>query len=157
MSADFKPPVMTSDGWAEGDSGTVDGAGWPRAESGTGPAAIEAIGLGKRFGAVTAVDGVSLAVAPGEIFGFLGPNGAGKTTTIKMLVGLLKPSAGSARIAGFDVHTAALQAKARLGYAPDTPVLPDGRIASGNGELVAAAVLLLKQSPHVQQRRESAT
>lgn len=89
-----------------------------------GPPAIIAEGLGKRFGAALAVDDVSLSVAAGEIFGFLGPNGAGKTTTIKMLVGLLKPTTGRAVIVGFDVHKQPLPAKARLGYAPDEPVLP---------------------------------
>jgi ABC-2 type transport system ATP-binding protein len=92
---------------------------------GLGPPAIAAEGLTKRFGSKLAVDDVTLAVAPGEVFGFLGPNGAGKTTTIKMLVGLLKPSAGRAHIGGFDVHTESLPAKARIGYAPDQPLLPD--------------------------------
>ncbi len=86
---------------------------------------IEAIGLQKRYGDRLAVKGVDLAVAPGEIFGFLGPNGAGKTTTIKMLIGLLRPSAGTARIGGFDVQNDPLQAKALLGYAPDQPYLPE--------------------------------
>ncbi len=68
-------------------------------------AVIEADGLTKRFKNVTAVDGVSFAVAKGEILGLLGPNGAGKTTTIQMLLGLTTPSAGSARIFGKDVRT----------------------------------------------------
>jgi ABC-2 type transport system ATP-binding protein len=87
--------------------------------------AIEAVELSKRFGAVLAVDRAALAVPPGQIFGFLGPNGAGKTTTIRLLVGLLKPTAGLARIGGFDVHAQPLLAKARLGFAPDQPLLPD--------------------------------
>jgi ABC-2 type transport system ATP-binding protein len=91
-----------------------------------GPATvIEATDLTKRFGQTLAVDHASLAVQAGEIFGFLGPNGAGKTTTIKLLVGLLKPSAGIARIGGFDVHAQPLAAKALVGYAPDQPLLPD--------------------------------
>jgi ABC-2 type transport system ATP-binding protein len=57
--------------------------------------------LTKRYGAFTAVDGVSFDVAPGEIFGFLGPNGAGKTTTIKMLTGLVPPTAGRGRLPGW--------------------------------------------------------
>ena len=60
------------------------------------PEVIRVEGLGKRFGEVQAVDQVTFSVREGEIFGFLGPNGAGKTTTIRMLVGLLKPDAGSA-------------------------------------------------------------
>ena len=87
--------------------------------------AIEAAHLTKTYGALTAVQDVSLYIRPGEIYGFLGPNGAGKTTTIKMLVGLLKPSAGVARIDGYDVQRQPLMAKARLGYVPDQPVLYD--------------------------------
>jgi len=68
---------------------------------------IEASGLVRRFGDLTAVDGVDLEVADGEIFGFLGPNGAGKSTTVRMLTTLLAPSAGSARVAGYDVVTEA--------------------------------------------------
>ncbi len=80
---------------------------------------IEAAGLVRRFGAVTAVDGVSFAVARGEVVGFLGPNGAGKTTTLRMLAGFLPPSAGAARIAGLDVATHGAQARRRLGYLPE--------------------------------------
>ena len=90
---------------------------------------IEAVGLTKIYGqgmdGFRAVDALSLSVAPGELFGFLGPNGAGKTTTIKMLVGLLRPTAGTARIAGFDVGTQAASAKRRTGYVPDNPFLYD--------------------------------
>jgi len=69
------------------------------------------------------VDDLSLAIRPGEIYGFLGPNGAGKTTTIKMLVGLLEPNAGHAWIAGHDVWTEPLPAKAALGYVADRAML----------------------------------
>jgi ABC-2 type transport system ATP-binding protein len=86
---------------------------------------IEAQGLQKRYGEALAVQNVDLAVYPGEIVGFLGPNGAGKTTTIKMLVGLLRPSAGIARIGGFDVQQQPLQAKTLIGYVPDQPHLPE--------------------------------
>lgn len=63
-----------------------------------------------------AVDGVTFSVAPGRIYGLLGPNGAGKTTTLRMLSGLLTPTSGSARLAGFDVQSEREQAKRRLGY-----------------------------------------
>ncbi|HNC44208.1 MAG TPA: ABC transporter ATP-binding protein [Acidobacteriota bacterium] len=86
---------------------------------------IEAIGLQKSYGHHQAVKGVDLVVRPGEIFGFLGPNGAGKTTTIKMLVGLLAPSAGVARIGGHDIQKEPIQAKSLIGYVPDQPHLPD--------------------------------
>jgi ABC-2 type transport system ATP-binding protein len=72
--------------------------------------------LTKRFGDFTAAADVSFAVRRGEIFGLLGPNGAGKSTTFKMLCGLLKPSAGEARVAGWDLRTAAGSAKGNLGY-----------------------------------------
>jgi ABC-2 type transport system ATP-binding protein len=79
--------------------------------------------LTKRFGNVTAVDEITFAIAPGEIFGFLGPNGAGKTTTLKILTGLLQPTSGRALVGGFDVSTHALQAKRLFGYVPDEPAL----------------------------------
>jgi len=84
---------------------------------------IEARGLSKRYGDLLAVDRLELRVAPGEIFGFLGPNGAGKTTTIKMLTGLLRPTAGQAFIGGHDIQEEPLVAKALIGYVPDTPFL----------------------------------
>jgi ABC-2 type transport system ATP-binding protein len=79
--------------------------------------------LVKRYGSFTAVDGVSLDVAPGEIHGFLGPNGAGKTTTIRMIAGLLKPTAGRIVINGHDLAVAPEQAKASLGFIPDRPFI----------------------------------
>lgn len=82
---------------------------------------IELQALTKRFGALVAVDALTLSVRPGEIVGFLGPNGAGKTTTVKMLSGLLQPTSGTARIAGFDVAKQPLEAKRRLGLVPDEP------------------------------------
>jgi ABC-2 type transport system ATP-binding protein len=78
--------------------------------------AIRVQELSRRFGDFTAVDGVTFQVREGEIFGVLGPNGAGKTTTIKMLTGLLAPSAGSAEVAGLDVATRAPEVRAAIGY-----------------------------------------
>lgn len=98
-------------------------------ESSAGPAPgaegwmIEAIGLERRFGDFQAVQSLDLRVAPGEIFGFLGPNGAGKTTTIRMLVGLLRPSAGRVIIDGVDMADDPLGARARTAFLPDTPYL----------------------------------
>ncbi len=77
---------------------------------------VECRGLTRRFGAFTATDQVSFQVRKGEIFGLLGPNGAGKSTTFKMLCGLLRPTAGVARVAGLDLRTASSQAKRQLGY-----------------------------------------
>ncbi len=75
-------------------------------------------GLVKKFGDVTAVNGLNLKIRKGEMFGFLGPNGAGKTTTISMLCGLLKPTSGSAEIAGFDIVKEPRKAKDLLGLCP---------------------------------------
>jgi ABC-2 type transport system ATP-binding protein len=84
---------------------------------------ILAEGLVKTFGSFRAVDGVTIAVASGEIHGFLGPNGAGKTTTIRMIAGLLKPTAGRVLIAGHDLAREPEQAKGALGFIPDRPFL----------------------------------
>ncbi|MDX1674743.1 MAG: ABC transporter ATP-binding protein [Longimicrobiales bacterium] len=78
--------------------------------------AIRARELTRRFGDFTAVDAVSFDVAEGEIFGFLGPNGAGKTTTIKMLIGLLAPTSGTAEVAGLDVASHGPELRQRIGY-----------------------------------------
>jgi ABC-2 type transport system ATP-binding protein len=74
--------------------------------------------LTKEYGAVRALDGISLTVEPGTIFGLLGPNGAGKTTLIKILTTLMRPSAGSARVAGYDVQTAGRQVRSLIGVVP---------------------------------------
>ena len=86
---------------------------------------IELTNVSKSYnrGKVKAVDGLTLTVKPGEIFGFLGPNGAGKTTTIKMLVGLLRPDAGRIMVEGFDVTTDGLKAKQVTTYVPDYPAV----------------------------------
>jgi ABC-2 type transport system ATP-binding protein len=84
---------------------------------------IETRNLVKRYGDKVAVNNVSFDVRAGEIFGFLGPNGAGKTTTLKIIVGLLQPTSGSVKVAGYDVQAQPLQAKAVSGYVPDTPNL----------------------------------
>ncbi len=82
---------------------------------------IRLSGLVKRFGSLTAVNGLNLDIPPGEIFGFLGPNGAGKTTTVKLICGLLKPTEGRIEVAGYDVARQTLEAKRRMGLVPDEP------------------------------------
>ena len=81
-----------------------------------GAAVIEATRLTKRFGTFTAVDAVSISIRRGEVFGLLGPNGAGKSTTFKMLCGLLKPTAGSATIAGLSLRAHSARARRNIGY-----------------------------------------
>src|SRR5215475_13940431 len=78
--------------------------------------AVEARALTKRFGERVAVHALSLEVQTGEVFGFLGPNGSGKTTTIRMLCGIITPSAGTGRVLGFDIATESEAIKARIGY-----------------------------------------
>ncbi len=77
----------------------------------------------KRFGTFTAVNDLSIEIAPGQFYGFLGPNGAGKTTTIKMITGLFAPTAGTITINGFDIQKQPIEAKQGTGYIPDQPVL----------------------------------
>jgi len=84
---------------------------------------IELEHITKKFGDLVAVNDLSLSVAQGEFFAVLGPNAAGKTTTIKILAGLIKPSAGQARVAGFDVQRDPLEIRLRLAYVPDFPFL----------------------------------
>jgi ABC-2 type transport system ATP-binding protein len=79
--------------------------------------------LVKRYGNFTAVDGVSINVAPGQIHGFLGPNGAGKTTSIRIIAGLLKPTAGRVVVNGHDLALEPEAAKAALGFIPDRPFI----------------------------------
>lgn len=80
---------------------------------------ISTQGLTRRFGELIAVDGIDLRVAPGQFFGFLGPNGAGKSTTIKMLTGLLAPSAGRIEILGLDLTTHPVEVKRQIGVVPE--------------------------------------
>src|SRR6266699_3599940 len=86
---------------------------------------ISMVNLEKRYGHFIAVKNLNLQIAPGEFFGFLGPNGAGKTTTIKILVGLLKPSAGTATVAEYDIQRAPQEPKRQIGFIPDRPFLYD--------------------------------
>jgi len=135
-----------------------------------GEGMIELLQLTKSFGDLVAVDHINLTLAKGEFFAMLGPNAAGKTTTIKMLAGLIKPTSGHARIAGFDVQQQPLEARRRLAYVPDFPFLydkltaweflrftgqlfhlPDDRIEANARELIARFHLL----DHVNRPIES--
>lgn len=103
----------------------------------SGPA-IEVVGLGKKFGAVTAVEGLDFQVDAGEIFGFMGHNGAGKTTTLRLLLGLTPPTAGTARVLGFDVKDHAVEARRLTGYLPAAYSLPPDMTARGFLRYIAA-------------------
>ncbi len=93
-------------------------------------ALVEARDLVKRFGSLTAVDGISFAVERAEVVGFLGPNGAGKSTAMKIISGFLEPTSGEAYIAGYNSHTQPIEARRRLGYLPEgAPAYADMSVA----------------------------
>jgi ABC-2 type transport system ATP-binding protein len=100
---------------------------------------IEAIGLEKSYGDTLALRGLSFVARPGEIFGFLGPNGAGKSTTVKILTGMIKPSAGRALVAGIDVVASPMDAKRRIGYVPESAAMYE--TLSGREYLALVAAL----------------
>src|SRR5688500_15549363 len=93
--------------------------------------------LTKHYDRKVALQDLSLRVEPGEILGFLGPNGAGKSTTVKILTGMILPTAGRAMVAGFDVVAQPLEVKKRIGYIPETAALYGGLTAAEYLELVA--------------------
>ena len=90
------------------------------------------------YGSARALHDLNLHVERGEVLGLLGPNGAGKSTTVKILAGLLRPSVGRAAIAGFDIVTEPLEAKQRLGYVPEQPVLYETLTATEFLEVISA-------------------
>jgi ABC-2 type transport system ATP-binding protein len=111
---------------------------------------IELRGLTKRYGTFTAVDAIDLTVPRGELFGFLGPNGAGKTTTLRMIAGILQPTGGSVCIAGIDLATDPIAAKAKLGFIPDRPFIYEKLTGAEFLRFVAG---LYDQSGPVVERR----
>jgi ABC-2 type transport system ATP-binding protein len=84
---------------------------------------IETSSLYKQFGSIQALSELNLRIMPGEIFGLLGPNGAGKTTTIKVIMGLIEPTSGWVKVAGFDPMTNPIEVKSRIGYVAENPIL----------------------------------
>ena len=92
--------------------------------------------LGKVYGGKVALESLSMRVEPGEILGFLGPNGAGKSTTVKILTGMIKPSSGSAQVAGFDVVQSPLDVKRRIGFVPEAGALYEALTADEYLEMV---------------------
>ena len=111
---------------------------------------LELRGVVKRYGKFTAVKGLDLKVHRGEIFGFLGPNGAGKTTTIRMVAGVLQPTAGAVIVGGDDLESRPESAKARIGYIPDRPYLYEK--LSGGEFLRFVAGLWGRDGEEVHQR-----
>lgn len=99
---------------------------------------IETQQLRRMFAEKVALESLTLTVAPGEILGFLGPNGAGKSTTVKILAGMLKPTAGRATVAGFDVTRHPTEVKRRIGYVPEAAALYESLSAREYLQLVAA-------------------
>jgi ABC-2 type transport system ATP-binding protein len=93
--------------------------------------------LTREYGPKVALFDLNLQVEPGEILGFLGPNGAGKSTTVKILTGMIRPTSGRAIVAGFDIVAQSLEAKARIGYVPETAALYEGLTAAEYLELIA--------------------
>ncbi|MFI5228676.1 MAG: ABC transporter ATP-binding protein [Gemmatimonadales bacterium] len=111
---------------------------------------IELTNLTKRYGGFTAVNAINLQVPRGELFGFLGPNGAGKTTTLRMIAGILRPTAGSVRIAGIDLAADPIAAKSRLGFIPDRPFIYEK--LTGAEFLRFVAGLYNQEGPQVEHR-----
>ncbi|MFH0962573.1 MAG: ATP-binding cassette domain-containing protein [Planctomycetota bacterium] len=114
-----------------------------------GGSIVEADALTRRFGSLTAVDELTLSVEAGEVFGLLGPNGAGKTTAIKMLITLLPPSAGAARVAGLDVVHQSASVRRLIGYVPQM-ISADGTLTGYENLLIFAKLYDL---PRRERRR----
>lgn len=112
--------------------------------------AIEMKGVTKFFGSVRALDGLSLEVHEGEIFGLLGPNGAGKTTTIKILITLLQPTEGEVKVLGYDVVRQAREVRQRIGYVPQERALD--RFLTGREHLHLLANLYHLPKPQAAQQ-----
>jgi ABC-2 type transport system ATP-binding protein len=111
---------------------------------------IEAKGLSKYYGPFVAVEDITFSIPEGQIVAFLGPNGAGKSTTMKILCGYLSPSAGTARIAGFDISGSRIDAATRLGYLPENGPLYNDMTPVGLLEFMGEA---RSMAPEVLRRR----
>lgn len=128
------------------------GASAPSGGRDNGVPVLHLQGVVKRYGGFTAVRGIDLEVRRGEIFGFLGPNGAGKTTTIRMVAGILEPTAGRIVVGGHDLAREPMAARARIGYIPDRPFLYEK--LTGAEFLRFAAGLWGHEGPEVEERIE---
>jgi ABC-2 type transport system ATP-binding protein len=117
-------------------------------------AILETHALTRKFGKITAVDGMSLSVEQGEVFGLLGPNGAGKTTAIKMLTTLLPPTSGKASLAGFDVVRNASSVRRLIGYVPQT-ISVDGSLTGYENLLIFAKLYDIPARDRKQRVRDA--
>lgn len=127
----------------------------PRLETGRdGRPAVEAVGLTRRYGDLVAVDGLSLTIPARIVFGLLGPNGAGKSTTVKMLTTLLEPTAGEARVAGWDVVREAHQVRRCIGYVPQL-LSADGLLTGYENLLISAKLYGIPRKERGQRVEEA--
>jgi ABC-2 type transport system ATP-binding protein len=115
---------------------------------------LETEGLTRRFGALTAVDGLTISVRAGEVFGLLGPNGAGKTTVIKMLTTLLRPTSGGARVAGFDIARQASSVRRAIGYVPQA-LSVDGSLTGYENLLIFAKLYDIPRREREKRLRDA--
>jgi len=115
---------------------------------------LETKALTRRFGMLTAVDGLTISVESGEVFGLLGPNGAGKTTAIKMLTTLLPPTSGNAKVAGFDIIHHATEVRRVIGYVPQL-VSADGTLTGYENLLIFAKLYDIPRSERTDRVREA--
>jgi ABC-2 type transport system ATP-binding protein len=145
MGAAYRHVPLISRGAAEsfGPAAQRD----PLASSGSGAAMIAFEQLSKTYGEFVAVRDLDLSIGKGELFGFLGPNGAGKTTTIRMMMGILVPTAGRVTIDGLDCQADRVAVKRRVGYLPDNPMFYD--------YLRGREILEFVGEMHGQERREA--
>ena len=116
--------------------------------------AIETHALTRRFGSLVAVNEISFQVEAGRIFGLLGPNGAGKSTAIKMLITLLEPSSGSARVSGFDINQSPLEVRKRIGYVPQM-LSADGSLTADENLTLSARLYGLRGAEFGTRIREA--
>jgi ABC-2 type transport system ATP-binding protein len=103
----------------------------------------------KLYNDIVAVDALSFTVSPGEVLGLVGPNGAGKTTTLRALAGILQPTSGSIRIAGIDLKTSPIEAKARLAFIPDEPALFDYLTVTEHLQFIARLYGVADAAPRI--------
>ena len=114
--------------------------------------AIRCEGLTKHYGAIAALDGLTLGVEQGSVFGFLGPNGAGKTTTVKLLTGLVIPSGGKAWVSGEEVRPNSISLRRKIGYLPEEPAFYNWM--TGRGFLSFVGELHHLPSREIRLRRD---